>query len=294
VQQPLLDLANPLDLKIGKEFFSALPTSPGVYKMFDDYGHLLYVGKAKNLRRRLMSYRQIKITTLARKSLRLVHQVSEIQWENCRSEKAALTLEKRLLRKLKPPFNVVNTSPALYFYFTVKMGEATDARSNRSDPENWTMDCTVDFTADAAAPDRPHKKTEEDTVPVELALSMNPTHPDARVFGAFRGLATSQRAFLALRRLLWLVHERKESEPFYYPVHLIRRQKLHPHSCALSLFWLNQVVSFFREMSLAPNKTEPELILSLRAFAREIKNCDPFHTNWIQKDIDTLLKLKNP
>jgi hypothetical protein len=277
VQQPLLDLANPLDLKIGKEFFSALPTSPGVYKMFDDYGHLLYVGKAKNLRRRLMSYRQIKITTLARKSLRLVHQVSEIQWEHCRSEKAALTLEKRLLRKLKPPFNVVNTSPELNFYFTVKTAEDVQA-----------VDSFAFIT----------QKTNEDSVPVEIALSMTPGDPDTATFGAFKGLASSQRAFFALRRMLWLVHERKASEPFYYPVHLIRRQKLHPHSCALSKFWLDQVIRFFHEMSLAPtqteNEVEPELILHLRACASEMNNCDPFHAKWIQEDIDTLLKLKRP
>ena len=101
MQQALLDLANPLDLKIGKDFFSAIPRCPGVYKMYDDDGHILYVGKAKNLRTRLMSYRRIKITSQSRKSIRLVHQVSEIKWEECLDEEAALVRENDLLRSFK-------------------------------------------------------------------------------------------------------------------------------------------------------------------------------------------------
>ena len=231
--------------------------------MYDDYGHLLYVGKAKNLRTRLMSYRRIKITTTSRKSLRLVHQVSEIQWEESRSEKAALLLENRLLRKLKPPFNVVNTTPETYFYFTVKILEEELPDS---------------------APIAPN------TMPIVITLSMTPNDPEAAVFGAFKGLASSQRAFFALRRMLWLVHERNESDPFYYPLHFIRRQKLHPHHCALTKFWLNQLAGFFHGMSLPPTQSEPDFVLSLRELANQIKNCDPFHTNWIQEDIESLLK----
>src|SRR4051812_41835254 len=51
----LLDLANPLDSKLGKAFFSEIPKSPGIYFFESAHGAILYVGKAKNLRNRLQS-----------------------------------------------------------------------------------------------------------------------------------------------------------------------------------------------------------------------------------------------
>jgi hypothetical protein len=259
VQQPLLDLLNPLDLKIGKDFFSEIPKVPGVYKMFGDNGELLYVGKAKNLRIRLMSYRRIKITTSSRKSLRLVHQVSDIQWEVCKNEEAALIRENELLRELKPPFNVVNTAPETYFYFTVKIVE--------------------------------EEISSTDQLPIVITLTMKPADPEAAVFGAFKGLASCHRAFFAMRRMLWLMHERKEEDELYFPLHLIRRQKLYPYACSVDKVWLNRLAGFFHGFSNSSStQTEPEFISALRTATQDVKNSDPFHKNWILEDIEALLK----
>jgi hypothetical protein len=258
VQQALLDLANPLDLKFGKDFYADIPRSPGIYKMFGDDDGLLYVGKAKNLRTRLMSYRRIKITSQSRKSIRLVHQIAKIKWEICASEEAALIRENELLRDLKPPFNVVNTAPETYFYFSVKVLEDELIRHGQ--------------------------------LPISITLSMKPADPEAAIFGAFKGIASCHRAFFAFRRLFWLISEHNDTDELYYPIHLFRRQKLHPHHCALEKIWLNRLAGFLHGNSPAPTQNEPELIQALREFVGRIKNCDPFHRNWMEEDITALMK----
>ena len=56
-QQWLFAPAQPLVERLGKEFFRKVPAEPGVYSMRDATGNVVYVGKAKNLRQRLGSYR---------------------------------------------------------------------------------------------------------------------------------------------------------------------------------------------------------------------------------------------
>jgi len=66
---------------------------------------VLYVGKAKNLRHRLGSYRVANPERMARRTLRLLRLVERIAWEECNSERAALQRESELLLALKPRFN---------------------------------------------------------------------------------------------------------------------------------------------------------------------------------------------
>jgi excinuclease ABC subunit C len=65
-------------------------------------GVVLYVGKAKNLRQRLGSYRVANPERVSRRHLRLLREVTSIEVELCSSETTALALEARLLRRLKP------------------------------------------------------------------------------------------------------------------------------------------------------------------------------------------------
>lgn len=53
---------------MGKAFFEQLPRKPGVYKIFGRSEELLYVGKAKDLRNRLLTYRRAKMGTISRKT----------------------------------------------------------------------------------------------------------------------------------------------------------------------------------------------------------------------------------
>jgi predicted GIY-YIG superfamily endonuclease len=105
MQQRLWPDAQPLVERLGREFFRRVPESPGVYLMRGVAESVLYVGKAKNLRHRLGSYRVANPERMARRTLRLLNLVEQIGWEECQSEDAALRRESELLLALKPRFN---------------------------------------------------------------------------------------------------------------------------------------------------------------------------------------------
>src|SRR5580700_1294267 len=92
----------PLDERLGPKFFRKAPRRPGVYLMKDEQGKVLYVGKAKDLKQRLNNYRLANPNRMARRHLRMVREVSRIEFQFCPSEAAALRRESALLRSLKP------------------------------------------------------------------------------------------------------------------------------------------------------------------------------------------------
>lgn len=111
-QQLLLPDPRPLVERLGREFFQQIPEHPGVYLMHDRSDAVVYVGKAKNLRKRLGSYRVANPDRLSRRHLRLLGSVAHIRFEACADEAAALARESELLRLLKPKFNRAGTWPA--------------------------------------------------------------------------------------------------------------------------------------------------------------------------------------
>jgi excinuclease UvrABC nuclease subunit len=90
---------------LGEEFFAALPTGPGVYLMCGAQEGVLYVGKARNLRKRLSSYRVANPERMPRRTIRLLHQVRRIEWDECASEQLASEREEMLICVLAPKFN---------------------------------------------------------------------------------------------------------------------------------------------------------------------------------------------
>lgn len=103
----LFDPPKPLVERFGDEFFSALPSCPGVYLMCGETEGVLYVGKARNLRKRLCSYRVANPERLPRRTIRLLHQVRRIEWDECPTEEAASQREELLICVLAPKFNAV-------------------------------------------------------------------------------------------------------------------------------------------------------------------------------------------
>src|SRR5437016_7983464 len=83
IQMRLFPAPNPLVERLGAEFFRRAPASPGVYLMSGEGERLLYVGKAKNLRQRLNSYRHVQPERASRKLVRLIHEVRAVVWEVC-------------------------------------------------------------------------------------------------------------------------------------------------------------------------------------------------------------------
>jgi excinuclease ABC subunit C len=81
-----------------------IPAEPGIYKFFDADRHLLYVGKAKNLRKRVSSYFTRSHQT--RKTAELVKRIHDIEFTIVPSEQDAFLLENALIKEFKPKYNI--------------------------------------------------------------------------------------------------------------------------------------------------------------------------------------------
>ncbi|MGA9866439.1 MAG: excinuclease ABC subunit UvrC [Acetobacteraceae bacterium] len=82
-----------------------MPTGPGVYRMLDAKGEALYVGKARNLKRRVVAYTQIG--RLAERLRRMVTETVSMEVVTTHTEAEALLLEANLIKRMKPRFNIV-------------------------------------------------------------------------------------------------------------------------------------------------------------------------------------------
>ena len=88
-----------------KRIVLALPESPGCYQYFDSEGTIIYVGKAKNLKRRVSSY--FNKTVQTRKTQILVSKIENINYVVVPSDEDALLLENNLIKKYKPRYNIL-------------------------------------------------------------------------------------------------------------------------------------------------------------------------------------------
>lgn len=88
-----------------KEIISSLPDSPGIYKYYDATGVLMYIGKAKSLKKRVSSYFN-KTHYENRKTAVMVSKIVDIQFTLVESEMDALLLENALIKQFQPRFNI--------------------------------------------------------------------------------------------------------------------------------------------------------------------------------------------
>lgn len=95
-----------------KDLIQNAPLSPGIYKMYDDSGNLLYVGKAKNLQNRLRQYIDVSKLETHKQIMRSL--VRRVEWEITQNESDALILEQQLIKTLKPKYNIMLTDGKMY------------------------------------------------------------------------------------------------------------------------------------------------------------------------------------
>ena len=95
----------PLLEKFGEDFFRQIPARPGVYFFCGPSEGVLYVGKAKNLRKRLSCYRVANPERFPRRIVRMLHAVTRIEWDECANETTARYREEMLISVLNPKFN---------------------------------------------------------------------------------------------------------------------------------------------------------------------------------------------
>ena len=97
---------------------SLLPDSPGVYQYFDKEGNIIYVGKAKNLKRRVSSY--FNKTHESLRTTMLVRNICDIKYTVVGSEEDALHLENSFIKEYKPRYNVLLKDDKTYPWITVR------------------------------------------------------------------------------------------------------------------------------------------------------------------------------
>ena len=94
-----------------------MPGAPGVYRMIDHREDILYVGKAKNLRKRVANYTHA--AGLSNRLRRMVASTVRIEVITTESEVEALLLESNLIKKLKPTYNIVLRDDKSYPYILI-------------------------------------------------------------------------------------------------------------------------------------------------------------------------------
>lgn len=101
-----------------REKVNKLPGNPGVYQYFDSNGVIIYIGKAKNLKNRVLSY--LNKSNQSDKTRILVNKIADLRYIVVNSEQDALLLENNLIKKYKPRYNILLKDDKTYPWICIK------------------------------------------------------------------------------------------------------------------------------------------------------------------------------
>lgn len=155
--------------------WTPLPREPGVYRFFSSEGQLIYVGKAKNLSRRVAQYFHQKRLKKSKKMRTIVSNASRVELEVCQSHLEACLLETSLIQEHRPRWNVVGAFSFLYPFIGV------------------------------------HRNLDTNTLYL-CRTTLPEAFTDFSFFGAYRSREITLEAFHALLRLLGYVGHRLERQ----------------------------------------------------------------------------------
>ncbi|MBW6535569.1 MAG: excinuclease ABC subunit UvrC [Mariniphaga sp.] len=106
------------DIDYLKNLISVLPGKPGIYQFYDNTGKIIYIGKAKNLKKRVASYFTKQHDS--RKTALLVRNITDIKHMVVESEQDALLLENNLIKKYQPRYNIRLKDDKSYPWICIK------------------------------------------------------------------------------------------------------------------------------------------------------------------------------
>ena len=105
-----------------REKIAFFPHSPGVYRYYDAEGNIIYVGKAKDLHKRVAQY-FVPAERLTRKTAVMVSKIADAQYTVVESEADALLLENNLIKQFKPRYNILLKDSKTYPWICVTAEE---------------------------------------------------------------------------------------------------------------------------------------------------------------------------
>lgn len=191
-----------LEQKLGPEIFEDIPQEPGIYRFYDENELLLYVGKAKNLRRRLFSYKRAKPGKTSRKEAALISKIHRFEYDILESEHEAILRENHWIREHRPEFNYANKHTETYYFITIQEHQS-----------GLTFGLSMNPSGNLY-PDSDKPLYRELHPPFEQDV-------EKKIYGCFKGHRIVRTSLGALLQLLWMA-EYESVSPHYLPVQLSR------------------------------------------------------------------------
>ncbi len=121
-------------IKVIKKYTQTLPSSPGVYRMINSRDDVLYIGKAKNLKKRVLSYTQPD--RLPIRLQRMVAETMRMEFVTTHTEVEALLLEVNLIKKIMPRYNILMRDSKSFAYIRLEEGHPFPLLTKHRGPRN--------------------------------------------------------------------------------------------------------------------------------------------------------------